>query len=90
MIKMTNITSWIKAAGASVLLIAIVVIILGKFSNISYGGGTNGSVAGTANYTLQGGITLIDSLLDYVEIAVLIIIGIWFFTSISKKGGMSQ
>jgi len=88
---MTNITAWIKAAGSSVLIIAIIVIILGKFSNISYGGGTNSTVAGTANYSLTKGITLVDSLLDYIEIAVLIIIGIWFFKSIgAKKGGMSQ
>jgi len=78
---MTNITSWVKSAGAAVLLVAIIVIILGKFQGVS-------GIGAAANTTLGSGITLIDSLMDYIEIAVLIIIGVWFFKSISSKGGM--
>jgi len=78
---MTNITSWVKSAGAAVLLVAIIVIILGKFQGVS-------GIGNAANTTLGSGITLVDSLMDYIEIAVLIIIGVWFFKSISKKGGM--
>ena len=76
-----NMTGWVKTAGVSVLLIAIVSIIIGKFKGLD-------SIDSTSNTTLASGQTLLGSLMDYVEIGVLILVGVYFFKKMTSKGGM--
>lgn len=76
-------TSWVKTVGVSVLLIAIITIIIGKFRGID-------SIDSTANATLGTGQTLITSVLDYIEIGLLILVGAFFFNKLTGKGGIGS
>jgi len=75
-----DMTSWVKTVGLSVLLIGIISVIIGKFKGID-------SIGATANSSLESGLTLVASMIDYIEIGVLILVGAFFFAKLTKKGG---
>jgi O-antigen/teichoic acid export membrane protein len=88
---MADMSSWVKAVGISVLLIGIMSVIVGKFRGIDDVGSINASDGvQTANESMADGITLLGDMIDYIEIGVLILIGAFFFSKLTKKGGMGQ
>jgi len=84
-------TSWVKAVGLSILLIGIILVILDKFRNID-GVGVINATDGvtTVNETLVTTQTLVMSMIDYIEIGVLILVGAFFFAKLTKKGGFGS
>jgi hypothetical protein len=80
---MADMSNWVKAVGLSVLLVGIISIIVSKFRGID-------DIDTTANASLGDGLTLLGDMVDYIEIGVLILIGAFFFSKLTKKGGFGQ
>ena len=75
-----NFDKIVATNGKAVLLLVMFVVLLGKLANVS-GIGTDAQTTATA------GITTLDDILDYIIIAIIIGVFVYFFKQMGGKSG---